>query len=60
MVLLIGSWRYGYALVLKLGLFNQKIILLGSGELAQSIYEEIIAAKGTAGIRSTWSLKIAR
>jgi hypothetical protein len=41
MVLLIGSWRYGYALVLKLGLFNQKIILLGSGELAQSIYEEI-------------------
>ena len=41
MVLLIGSWRYGYALVLKLGLFNQKIILLGSGKLAQSIYEEI-------------------
>ena len=41
MVLLIGSWRYGYAFVLKLGLFNQKIILLGSGELAQSIHKEI-------------------
>jgi hypothetical protein len=27
--------------VLKLGLFNQKIILLGSGEISQSIYEEI-------------------
>ena len=41
MVLLIGSWRYGYALVLKQGWFNQKIILLGSGELAQNIHDEI-------------------
>ena len=41
MVLLIGSWRYGYAHVLKIGLFNQKIILLGSGDLAQRIYQEI-------------------
>ena len=40
-VLLIGSWRYGYFTILKHGLLNQKIILLGSGTLAQSIYREI-------------------
>ena len=41
MVLLIISWRYGYFYILNLGLFDQKIILLGSGKLAQNIYQEI-------------------
>jgi sugar transferase (PEP-CTERM system associated) len=45
MILLIGTWRYGYFFILNLGLFNQKIILLGSGELAQDIYEEILSKR---------------
>ena len=40
-VLLIVSWRYGYSIVLNRGLFNQKIILLGSGEIARNIISEI-------------------
>lgn len=41
LILLVVSWRIGYALVLEKGLFNQKIIIIGSGELAQGIIEEI-------------------
>ena len=40
-VLLIVSWRYGYSIVLNRGLFNQKIILLGSGDIARNIITEI-------------------
>ncbi len=40
-ILLIGSWRFGYSLILNRGLFNQKIILLGSGALIKDIKREI-------------------
>jgi len=40
-IILIVSWRFFYALILSHGLFNQKIILLGSGSLAQNIFNEI-------------------
>ena len=40
-ILLIVSWRFCYKLILNHGLFNQKIILLGSGDLAQNIINEI-------------------
>lgn len=40
-LLLIVSWRFGYASILNLGIFNQKIALLGSGELAGKILKEI-------------------
>ena len=44
-IILIVSWRFFYAIVLKHGIFNQKIILLGSGLLAQNILNEIINRK---------------
>jgi sugar transferase (PEP-CTERM system associated) len=44
-ILLIGSWRFGYALILDRGLFNHKIILLGSGNLIKDIKQEIIERK---------------
>ena len=44
-ILLIVSWRFGYTLILSHGIFNQKIILLGSGSLAQNIFNEIINRK---------------
>ncbi len=40
-VLLIVSWRFCYAMVLDHGLFNQKIILLGSADLIGNIKQEI-------------------
>ena len=40
-VLLVASWRFGYSIVLQRGLFNQKIMLLGSGGLTGSIEKEI-------------------
>jgi len=40
-IILIVSWRFFYAIVLSHGIFNQKIILLGSGSLAQNILNEI-------------------
>ena len=40
-ILLIVSWRFVYKLVLKHGLFDQRIILLGSSDLAQNIINEI-------------------
>ncbi|RJP77239.1 MAG: sugar transferase [Desulfobacteraceae bacterium] len=39
--LLIILWRFFYAIILQKGLFNQKIILLGSSELARDIIKEI-------------------
>ena len=44
-IILIVSWRFGYALILKHGIFNQKIILLGSSRLAQNILNEIVKRK---------------
>ena len=40
-IILIVSWRFGYALILSHGMFNQRIILLGSNLLAQDILDEI-------------------
>jgi sugar transferase (PEP-CTERM system associated) len=40
-ILLIVSWRFCYKLILDHGLFDQNIILLGSGDLAQKIIKEI-------------------
>ena len=44
-IILIVSWRFFYALILNYGIFNQKIILIGSGPLAQNIFDEIIHRK---------------
>ena len=44
-VLLIMSWRFVYAVVLNRGMFNQKIILLGSGDALKEIQQEINARK---------------
>jgi hypothetical protein len=35
------SWRYVYMLALDRGIFNQRIVIMGSGDLAQSIVKEI-------------------
>ena len=40
-ILLIVSWRFGYMLVLNRGMFDKKIIVLGSGELAKNIINGI-------------------
>lgn len=40
-VILVVAWRFGYKIILDKGLFNQKIILLGSGELSENILKEI-------------------
>ena len=44
-IIVIVSWRFFYALILSHGIFNQKIILLGSGPLAQNIFNEIMHRK---------------
>jgi sugar transferase (PEP-CTERM system associated) len=41
LIVAIVSWRIGYLTILKNGLFNQKIIIIGSGQLAEEIYLEI-------------------
>ena len=38
---LIFIWRIAYYLILDYGIFNQKIALMGSGDLAENIYNEI-------------------
>jgi len=40
-IILITSWRLAYNIILKHGLFNQKIIIFGSGDLAGNIKTEI-------------------
>jgi sugar transferase (PEP-CTERM system associated) len=45
LLFLLSSWRLGYALVLNQGLFDRKIILIGSDELAQKINNEIMQKK---------------
>jgi sugar transferase (PEP-CTERM system associated) len=44
-VVLITCWRFFYSLMLGWGMFNQPIILLGSGDLNRKIREEIQARK---------------
>ena len=44
-ILFIVSWRIAYNHILNQGLFNQKVIILGSGKLAQSICDEIAEKK---------------
>jgi len=44
-ILLIVSWRFCYTLVLNRGLFNQKIMLLGSADLVGEIKQEITGRK---------------
>lgn len=40
-VVFIVIWRIGYAQVLRRGLFDKKIVLMGSGDLAGNIFQEI-------------------
>ncbi len=40
-LILLISWRVFYMFVLNHGIFNKKIIILGSGELAKNIVDEI-------------------
>jgi sugar transferase (PEP-CTERM system associated) len=40
-LILVTSWRYAYRILLVKGFFNQRMILLGSGELAKNIETEI-------------------
>ena len=40
-ILLIVSWRFCYTLVLDRGIFNEKIVLIGSSDLADEIQAEI-------------------
>ena len=40
-ILLIVSWRFCYMLVIEHGLFNQKIMVVGSGGVVQDIVKEI-------------------
>ena len=40
-IVFVVSWRFGYQIILNHGYFNQKIIILGDGQLSQSIVGEI-------------------
>ena len=44
-LIFVASWRLCYSVVLERGWFNQKVIILGSGELADNIKTEIEATK---------------
>jgi sugar transferase (PEP-CTERM system associated) len=44
-ILLIVSWRFCYKLILNHGIFDQNIIIMGSGDLAQNIINEITQRK---------------
>jgi sugar transferase (PEP-CTERM system associated) len=44
-IIIIVSWRFFYTMVLEHGLFNQKIILLGSADLIGKIKQEIVGRK---------------
>ena len=45
LIVLIVSWRIGYSLMLDHGLFNQKIFIMGSGQLANDLIHEISEKK---------------
>jgi len=44
-ILLIVSWRFLYSIILNRGIFNQKIVLLGSGQVVKDIKKEIKCKK---------------
>ncbi|MCP4109815.1 MAG: TIGR03013 family PEP-CTERM/XrtA system glycosyltransferase [Desulfobacteraceae bacterium] len=44
-ILFIVSWRFCYTVILNRGMFNKKIIILGSSDLAKSIISEIANRK---------------
>jgi len=44
-ILLIVSWRFLYSVILNHGIFNQKIVLLGSGQVVKDIKTEIECKK---------------
>ena len=44
-IMLIVSWRFFYSMILSNGIFNQKIILLGSGDVIKDIRQEILDRK---------------
>ena len=44
-ILLIVSWRFLYSIILMHGVFNQKIVLLGSGQVIKDIKREIKSRK---------------
>jgi sugar transferase (PEP-CTERM system associated) len=44
-IIFIACWRFVYSLALRLGVFNQQILLLGSGDLIRRIREEIRARR---------------
>jgi FlaA1/EpsC-like NDP-sugar epimerase len=65
-MLIIILWRFGYTMILNRGLFNQKIILIGSAELIKNIKQEIkdrkdcgytIAAEYPESLQNTLSQK---
>ena len=43
--MMIIVWRFGYSIILANGIFDQKIVVIGDGELAKSIVAEIDAKK---------------
>lgn len=44
-IVFIVSWRMLYTYVLNIGLFNQKIIILGSSDIAKEIFKQITEKK---------------
>ena len=44
-IVFIVSWRIGYTQILNRGLFNQRIVMIGDGQLAVNIAREIISKK---------------
>ena len=51
-ILFIIAWRFGYTIVLNRGVFDEKIIVLGAGDLASNILREI-RDKRDCGYRAT-------
>ena len=44
-IVMIVAWRVAYTKILSLGMFNQKVMLLGSSDIAKEIYAQIIDKK---------------
>jgi len=44
-IVMIVSWRIGYTKILNRGLFNQKIMLLGSSDIAREIFAQVTDKK---------------
>lgn len=62
-VVFIISWRLLYTHVLSIGLFNQKIMIIGSSDIAKEIYAQIVEKKDCGyeivGVisRSQWQME---